>query len=652
MSGAERTPVRRRRARAATEKLPASALTDLDLYLFNEGTHFRLYEKLGAHPAGARPADGTHFAVWAPNAEAVSVIGDWNDWTPERDRLAPRGSSGIFEGTVAPARPGERYKYRVRSRLGGTEVDKADPFAFRTEVPPATASYVWTPSHRWGDDGWMAARGPRSERAAPVSVYEVHLGSWRRVPEEENRSLTYRELAGALVDHVTDLGFTHVEFLPLAEHAFYGSWGYEPTSFFAPDARYGAPEELMGLVDALHAAGVGAIFDWVPSHFPSDTHSLGLFDGTHLYEHADPRQGWHPDWHTMLFNYGRNEVRAFLGSSALYWLDRFHADGLRVDGVASMLYLDYSRRPGEWVPNAEGGRENLDAIRFLRWLNEVAYASTPGVQTYAEESTAWPQVSRPTTMGGLGFGYKWDMGWMHDTLEYFRLDPIHRQYHQDELTFRMVYAYTENFVLPLSHDEVVYGKGSLLGRMPGDPWQRFANLRLLYAYQAAQPGKKLLFMGGEFAQENEWNHDTSLDWHLATEPAHAGITAWVRALNRLYRSTPALHEGDAEPFGFEWIDHADHQQSVLSFLRRSADGRRPLLAVFNFTPVPRDAYRIGVPIDGTWSLLENSDRREYGGSGYGTAGPVATEPAGIHGRPYSLALSLPPLGALFLQAPR
>jgi 1,4-alpha-glucan branching enzyme len=645
---AERPP----RTRVKTGDVHPSPLTELDLYLFNEGTHYRLYEKLGAHPAGPRASDGTRFAVWAPNADSVSVITERNDWTPGVDRLEPRGSSGIFEGVLRTARPGELYKYRLRSRFGGYEGDKADPFAFRTELPPATASYIWDPSHRWRDGEWMRSRGPRSDRLAPAAIYEVHLGSWRRVPEEGNRSLSYREIAGPLVDHVTDLGFTHVEFLPLAEHAFYGSWGYEPTAFFAPSARYGEPEGLMELVDTLHRAGVGVILDWVPSHFPTDGHSLSYFDGTHLYEHADPRQGWHPDWHTMLFNYGRNEVRSFLGSSALFWLDRYHADGLRVDGVASMLYLDYSRRPGEWVPNVEGGRENLDAIRFLRWLNEVAYASTPGIQTYAEESTAWPQVSRPTSMGGLGFGYKWDMGWMHDTLEYFRHEPIHRQYHQDELTFRMVYAFSENFVLPLSHDEVVYGKGSLLGRMPGDRWQRFANLRLLYAYQTAQPGKKLLFMGGEFAQWNEWNHDTSLDWHLAAEPPHAGITAWVRALNRMYRSTPALHEGDTEPFGFEWVDHADHPQSVLSFLRRSADGLRPVLAVFNFTPIPRDGYRLGVPVEGTWSLLENSDRTEYGGSGYGTNAPVSTEPSGLHGRPYSLALSLPPLGALFLEAPR
>jgi 1,4-alpha-glucan branching enzyme len=652
MTPSERTRARRASPRPPFEPHPATSLSDLDLYLFNEGTHFRLYEKLGAHPAGARPADGTHFAVWAPNAEAVSVVGEFNEWTPGVAPLTPRGASGIFEGVVPAARPGAMYKYRIRSRYEGYEVDKADPFAFRTEVPPGTASRIWTLDHRWRDAAWMADRGARSDRAAPISIYEVHLGSWRRVPEEENRSLSYRELAGPLVDHVTDLGFTHVEFLPVAEHAFYGSWGYEPTAFFAPSSRFGEPEGLMELIDAMHRAGVGVILDWVPSHFPSDGHSLSYFDGTHLYEHEDPRRGWHPDWHTMLFNYGRNEVRAFLGSSAMFWLDRYHADGLRLDGVASMLYLDYSRRPGEWLANEQGGRENLDAIRFLRWLNEVVYGAMPGTQTYAEESTAWPQVSRPTTMGGLGFGYKWDMGWMHDTLEYFGHDPVHRKFHQDELTFRAVYAFTENFVLPLSHDEVVHGKGSLLRRMPGDDWQRFANLRLLLAYQAAQPGKKLLFMGSEFGQWNEWNHDASLDWHLATEPPHAGVIAWVRALNRIYRAIPALYEGDVEPAGFEWVDHSDHAQSVLSFLRWDLARTQPVLAVFNLTPVPRAPYRLGVSRGGTWSVLENSDRAEYGGSGAGTRDPVASEEVPAHGRPHSLALALPPLGALFLQAPR
>ena len=630
---------------------PSSPLTDTDLYLFNEGTHFRLYEKLGAHPAGSRRSDGTRFAVWAPNAEEVSVIGDFNDWCPGEDLLFPRATSGVFEGVLPAAGTGSLYKYHIRSRYRGYRVDKADPFAFRTEAPPATAAYVWGLDHTWRDGDWMADRGRRSARDAPVSIYEVHLGSWRRVPEEGDRPLTYREIAGPLVDHIIDLGFTHVEFLPLAEHAFYGSWGYEPTAFFAPTARYGEPQGLMELIDALHRSGIGVILDWVPSHFPSDGHSLSFFDGTHLFEHEDPRRGWHPDWHTMLFNYGRNEVRAFLGSSALFWLDRYHADGLRVDGVASMLYLDYSRRAGEWVPNEQGGRENVEAIRFLRWLNEIAYGSTPGIQTFAEESTAWPQVSRPTFVRGLGNDYKWDMGWMHATLEYFGRDPIHRRYHQDELTFRAVNAIQENYVLPLSHDEVVYGKGSLLGRMPGDDWQRFANLRLLLAYQTALPGKKLLFMGGEFGQWKVWDHDWSLDWHLVEEPAHAALLKWVRALQRLYRRVPALHAHDTEPEGFEWIDHSDHAQSVLSFLRRDSRGAPSVLAVFNLTPVPRAGYRLGVPEPGPWTLLENSDAKEYGGSGAGTREPVGAETIPQHGRPASVALSLPPLGALFLLAP-
>lgn len=651
MSPSQRARGTRRGSLGAGGALPRSALSDLDLHLFNEGSHYRLYERLGAHPAGRRTSDGVRFAVWAPNAESVSVIGEWNGWAPGVDALAPVASSGIFEGVVRSARPGERYKYRLRSRVGGYEVDKADPFAFRAEVPPGTASYIWHPTHAWQDDAWISRRGERTDRAAPISVYEVHLGSWRRVPEDGDRSLTYGEIAEPLIEHVRELGFTHVEFLPLAEHAFYGSWGYEPTSFFAPSGRYGTPEELMGLIDRLHGADIGVLLDWVPSHFPSDGHSLSYFDGTHLFEHDDPRKGWHPDWHTMLFNYGRNEVRSFLASSAVYWLDRFHADGLRVDGVASMLYLDYSRRPGEWVPNELGGRENLEAIRFLKWLNEVMYLAHPGTQSFAEESTAWPSVSRPTTAGGLGFGYKWDMGWMHDTLEYLARDPIHRGFHQDELTFRSVYAFSENFVLPLSHDEVVYGKGSLLGRMPGDEWQRFANLRLLYAYQTGQPGKKLLFMGGEFGQPNEWNHDHSLDWHLAGEGRHAGVSAWVGALNRMYRSTPPLHERDTEPDGFDWVDHNDHAQSVLSFLRYGADRRRPVLAIFNFTPVPRPGYRVGVPVAGDWSVLENSDRVAYGGSGAGTEDRASAEPLARHGRPYSLELSLPPLGALFLRAP-
>jgi 1,4-alpha-glucan branching enzyme len=636
---------------SASDEGRFSLLADLDLHLFNEGTHYRLYDKLGAHPAGRRKSDGTYFAVWAPNAESVSVIGSFNDWARGEDALRPRAASGIFEGVVPRAHAGDLYKYRIRSRWNDYEVDKADPFAFRAELPPGTASLVWDLRHRWHDQEWMAHRAARSNRSAPLSIYEVHVGSWRHHDENTYESLSYRELARPLIEHVTDLGFTHVEFLPLTEHPFFPTWGYEPTSFFAPTARFGEPEDLMELIDQLHRAEIGVILDWVPSHFPADGHGLSYFDGTHLYEHDDPRRGWHPDWHSMLFNYGRNEVKEFLASSAVFWLDRYHADGLRVDGVASMLYFDYSRREGEWLPNAEGGRENLDAIRFLKWLNEVVYGQFPDIQTYAEESTAWPMVSRPTFAGGLGFGYKWDMGWMHDTLSYFQEDPIHRKFHQDRLTFRAIYALNENFVLPLSHDEVVHGKGSLIGRMPGDDWQKFANLRLLYAYQGAQPGKKLLFMGGEFAQWREWSHDRGLDWNLLERPMHAGILAWVQALNRMHREIPAMHEEDTESGGFEWVDHADHEQSVVSLLRYSHDRSRPVLAVFNFTPVPREPYRLGVPLEGTWTLVENSDDAKYGGSGAGTAGAATTEPVPDHGRPFSLLLSLPPLGALFLRGP-
>jgi 1,4-alpha-glucan branching enzyme len=638
-------------ARSAGPPTASPELTDFDLHLFNEGTHVRLYDKLGAHPGPRSRSGGTHFAVWAPNAEQVSVIGEFNDWTPGASELVARGSSGIFEGVVRAARPGALYKYRVSSRIGGYEVDKADPFGFLQETPPGTASVVWDLRYDWHDADWMQHRGERFARSAPVSIYEVHLGSWRRVPEEGNRSLTYRETADRLVDYVREMGFTHVEFLPLTEHAFYGSWGYEPTGFFAPTSRYGEPQGLMELIDRFHRADVGVILDWVPAHFPADGHSLSYFDGTHLYEHADPRRGWHPDWHTMLFNYGRNEVRAFLASSAVFWLDRYHFDGLRVDGVASMLYLDYSRGPGQWIPNDQGGRENLEAIRFLRWLNETIYASVPGVQTIAEESTAWPAVSRPTTMGGLGFGYKWDMGWMHDTLAYFRNDPVYRRFHQDELTFRMVYAFHENFVLPLSHDEVVYGKGSLVGRMPGDAWQKFANVRLLLGYQTGQPGKKLLFMGSEFGQEREWNHDESLDWHLAEESPHAGLRAWVRTLNRIYRDVASLHAADHEPAGFEWVDFQDRDQSVLAFLRVDPSSAERTLAVYNFTPVPREEYRVGVPYPGVWTLLANSDAGQFGGSGAGTRSAVTAQATPWHGRPYSVVLSLPPLGVLFLLSP-
>ena len=625
-----------------------SLLTGDDLFLFNEGTHFTLWEKLGAHPTSAGGEAGVAFAVWAPNAEAVSVCGDFNGWSPDSHALAPRGGSGIWEGFVPGLERGALYKYHVRSRQHGYRVDKADPFAVRQETPPRTGSVVWDLAYEWGDAEWMQRRAATNRRDAPIAIYEVHLGSWMRSPDEPGRFLTYRELAPRLAEYVSRMGFTHVEFMPVMEHPFYGSWGYQVTGFFAPTSRYGTPQDFMFLVDTLHRAGVAVVLDWVPSHFPSDEHGLAYFDGTHLYEHADPRQGYHPDWGSYIFNYGRNEVRSFLASNALYWLSAYHADGLRVDAVASMLYLDYSRAEGEWVPNRFGGRENLEAIEFLRRTNEEIYRRHPDVQTTAEESTAWPMVSRPTYVGGLGFGYKWDMGWMHDTLEYVRRDPVHRKYHHDQLTFRQLYAFHENFVLPLSHDEVVHGKGSLLDKMPGDAWQRFANLRLLLAYMWAQPGKKLLFMGGEFGQWREWRHDESLDWHLLAEAPHEGVRRLVADLNSAYRREPALHRRDCEPSGFEWVDCADWQGSVVSFLRKGLDGEQ-LLVACNFTPVPRLAYRIGVPAGGVWSEVLNSDAAEYGGGGMGNLGAVQAQSVRAHGREFSLSLLLPPLAALFLK---
>jgi 1,4-alpha-glucan branching enzyme len=617
-------------------------LADDDLYLFNEGSHVRAYGKLGAHSVEG----GTWFAVWAPNAEWVSVIGEFNGWEADRHPLEPRGSSGIWEGFVPGVGPGALYKYRIRSRYGGYTVDKADPFAFCTETPPGTASLVWDLVYPWGDAAWMEGRGAHNALEAPIAIYEVHLGSWRR--REDGGFLTYRELAPQLASYVREMGFTHVEFLPVMEHPYYGSWGYQVTGYFAPTSRYGTPQDFMYLVDVLHQSGIGVILDWVPSHFATDGHGLVFFDGTHLYEHADPRKGWHPDWGSAIFNYGRHEVRSFLLSSALFWLDRYHADGLRVDAVASMLYLDYSRKEGEWVPNEYGGRENLEAIAFLRRLNEEVYRHYPDVQTVAEESTAWPMVSRPTWMGGLGFGFKWDMGWMHDTLKYLARDPVHRKYHHDELTFRMLYAFTENFVLPLSHDEVVYGKRSLLEKMPGDEWQKFANLRLLYGYLYGQPGKKLLFMGSEFAQRREWDHEASLDWHLLSDPRHRGVQRWVQDLNHLYRREPALHELDCAPEGFEWVVPDDRDQSVLVFLRKDRSGRMVLVAC-NFTPVPRSPYRVGVPRAGFWREVLNGDAHPYGGSGWGNYGGVHAEPIPSHGRPYSIDLTLPPLAAVFLR---
>jgi len=626
-------------------------LTDQDLFLFNEGSHLRLYERLGAHLLELDAVSGTNFAVWAPDAEAVSVIGDFNGWSRDANFLHPRGSSGIWEGFIPGMNKGAIYKYAIRSRHLGYRVDKSDPFAFFCEQPPKTASVVWNPTYQWNDATWIANRARVNAFDAPMATYEVHLGSWMRVPEEENRWLTYRELAVKLSEYVHHMGFTHVEFLPVMEHPFFGSWGYQTTGYFAPSSRFGTPEDFMYLVDTLHQNGIGVILDWVPSHFPSDEHGLAYFDGTHLYEHSDPRQGYHPDWGSYIFNYGRNEVRSFLLSNALFWLDFYHADALRVDAVASMLYLDYSRREGEWIPNLFGGRENLEAISFLRRFNEEVYGYHQGVQTIAEESTAWPAVSRPTYLGGLGFGLKWDMGWMHDTLLYMSKEPVHRKYHQDNLTFRMLYAFHENFVLPLSHDEVVHGKGSLLAKMPGDDWQKFANLRTIYGYMFGHCAKKLLFMGGEIGQWSEWQHDHSLEWHLLEYEPHRKLQTWVRDLLHLYRAEPSLFEIDFDPAGFQWVDCCDTESSVISFLRK---GKAPLdvvLVVCNFTPIPRQNYQLGVPFGGYWRELLNSDAERYGGSGHGNLGGVHSAPIRSHGFEHTLNLTLPPLGCLYFKAP-
>jgi 1,4-alpha-glucan branching enzyme len=624
-------------------------LTEQDLYLFNEGSHFRLHEKLGSHLISEGGLQGTYFAVWAPVAEKVFVMGDFNGWSKESHSLQPRDRSGIWEGFIPAVDKGVRYKYHIVSRYGGYRVDKADPLAFYNVPPPETVSIVWDLGYTWGDQEWMADRGSRISPDSPVSIYEVHLGSWTRPTEEDNRWLTYRELAPRLAEYIKKSAFTHVQFLPVMEHPFYGSWGYQVRGFFAPTSRYGSPQDFMYLIDYLHQNEIGVILDWVPSHFPTDEHAIGFFDGTHLYEHADPQKGFHPDWNSFIFNYGRAEVRSFLISSALYWLDTYHADGLRVDAVASMLYLDYSRKEGEWIPNVYGGRENLEAISFLRRLNEEVYRVHPDVQTIAEESTSWPLVSRPTYLGGLGFGMKWDMGWMHDTLTYMSKDPIFRKYHHNQLTFRALYAFSENFVLPLSHDEVVHGKGSLLSKMPGDIWQKFASLRLLFGYMYGQPAKKLLFMGGEFGQWREWDHEKGLDWSLIEFPFHAGLQRWVQNLNQTYRKEGALHELDFEPEGFEWIDCNDTEQNTLSFMRKSHSAREIIVVVLNFTPTPRYSYKVGVPKGGFWRELLNSDAEEFGGSGHGNFGGMDGLPVEIHGRPYSLNLTLPPLGALFFK---
>ncbi|MEO8294619.1 MAG: 1,4-alpha-glucan branching protein GlgB [Gemmatimonadota bacterium] len=623
-------------------------LTDQDLYLFNEGTHLRLYDHLGAHLVSIDGEEGTAFAVWAPAAERVSVIGAFNDWNPSSNQLAPRQQSGIWEGFIPGIDKGSVYKYHIVSSRQGYVVDKADPLAFATEHPPRTGSVVWPLDYRWEDTEWMGTRKAHNSLKAPISIYEVHLGSWRR--DAAGQSLSYREIAAPLADYARENGFTHVQLLPIMEHPFFGSWGYQTTGYFAPTSRFGEPQDLMALIDHLHQRGIGVFLDWVPSHFPTDQHALGYFDGNHLYEHADPRQGFHPDWQTFIFNYGRPEVRSFLLSSALFWLERYHADGLRVDAVASMLYLDYSRQNGEWVANKYGGRENLEAIDFLKKMNEVLHQQFPDTLTIAEESTSWPMVSRPTYIGGLGFDLKWDMGWMHDTLKYMALDPVHRRHHHNELTFRGMYAFTENFVLPLSHDEVVHLKGSLLGKMPGDPWRKFANLRLLFGNMFAQPGKKLLFMGGELGEPSEWNHDAALDWSLLKNPFHAGVQRWVRDLNRLYAGEPALHLLDCEPGGFSWIDCNDADQSVLTLLRKGEPGDPMLIFALNFTPVPRVAYRVGVPRMGRWEEVLNSDSVEYGGSGAGNLGGVDAALVAHHGYPQSISVTLPPLAAVVLRS--
>ena len=623
-----------------------SLLTDEDLHLFNEGTHYRLYQKLGAHLANAGGVSGTYFAVWAPNAERVSVMGDFNGWDKTNHPLHSRGESGIWEGFVEGVYSGTEYKYQVYSRFNAYSIDKTDPLGFYSEVPPRTASIVWDLAYEWGDTGWMKERRARNSHASPISIYEVHLGSWMRSPDHPDELPSYRDLAPKLGEYIRKMGFTHAEFLPVMEHPYYPSWGYQITGYFAPTSRYGTPQDFMFLVDYLHQQGIGVILDWVPSHFPTDGHGLGYFDGTHLYEHSDPRQGFHPEWKSFIFNYGRNEVRSFLSSSALFWLDQYHADGLRVDGVASMLYLDYARKEGEWIPNAYGGKENLAAIDLLRRLNSDVYENYPDVETVAEESTSWPMVSRPAYLGGLGFGMKWDMGWMHDTLVYFAKDPIHRKFHHGQLTFRMIYAFTENFVLPLSHDEVVHGKASLLSRMPGDDWQKFANLRLLFGYMYTQPGKKLLFMGGEFGQWAEWNFGKCLDWHLLEFPPHQGVQKWVEDLNRLYRTEPALHELDFDPAGFDWIDCNDAMASALTYIRKGNSTPDVFLVVCNFTPVVRETYRVGAPRGGYWKEVLNSDSPVYGGSGQGNAGGLEAESLPTHGRPFSLLLTLPPLSTV------
>jgi 1,4-alpha-glucan branching enzyme len=628
-----------------------SRFSDFDIYLFRQGSHFKLYEKFGAHFMTADDGtEGVYFAVWAPNAKTMSVTGDFNGWNSTTNKLSCRADgSGIWEGFVPGLEAGTLYKFHVESSSNKYRANRGDPFAYYAEVPPQTSPIIWDIDYQWQDAGWMRKRKNRNALTSPISIYEVHLGSWRRKGSGKDAWLSYREMAPLLAEYVNEQGFTHVEFLPIMEHPFYGSWGYQTTGYFAPTSRYGTPQDFMFLVDYLHQKNIGVILDWVPSHFPGDEHGLVYYDGTHLYEHADPREGFHPDWKSYIFNYGRAEVRSFLFSSAMFWLDKYHADGLRVDAVASMLYRDYSRSAGQWIPNKFGGRENLEAIAFLKQLNEELYKAFPDIQMIAEESTAWPMVSKPTYIGGLGFGMKWNMGWMHDMLYYLGKDPIHRKYHHNELTFSMLYAFSENYVLPLSHDEVVHGKGSLVNKMPGDDWRRLANLRLLFTYQFTHPGKKLIFMGSEFGQWREWAHDGALEWDLASHDRHKGMQLLVRDLNRLYRTIPAMHVFDFDARGFEWVDFKDWEHSVISYLRKGEDPEDVLLIACNFTPVPRLGYLVGVPFQGFWKEILNSDAAAYGGSNVGNSGGVATKNVPCFGRKQSLQLMLPPLGAVVLQ---
>ena len=626
-----------------------SLITDYDVYLFRQGSHSRLYDRLGSHPAVIDGRQGTFFAIWAPNAVEVSVIGDFNGWKAGENPLSLRNDdSGIWEGFLPDIGQGTLYKYHIRSRYNNYSAEKGDPFARFWEIPPKTASIIWDIAYTWRDRAWMRGREEENSPDAPISIYEVHAGSWRKVPEEENRSLSYREAADELAEYLVDAGFTHVEFLPIMEHPFYASWGYQTLGYFAPTSRYGTPQDFMHLIDHLHQRGVGVILDWVPSHFPADGYGLSYFDGTYLYEHALPDRRYHPEWKSYVFNLARNEVRSFLLSSAVFWLDRYHIDGLRVDAVSSMLYLDYARGAGEWTPNTYGGRENLEAIGFLRKVNDTVHANFPDVLVIAEEATSWPGVTSPTATGGLGFDLKWNMGWMHDTLDYFTLDPILRKYRLDLLTFSIWYAFSERYVLPLSHDEVVHEKSSLIGKMPGDEWRKRANLRLLYGYMFTHPGKKLLFMGGEFGQWSEWSHDAGLERHLLQYSPHQGILRWVTDLNRLYRREPALHERDADPEGFEWVDFSDVDKSIVSYLRRGRSADDVVLVACNCTPVPRYNYRVGVPFGGFWEEVLNSDAVEYGGSGVGNLGGVEAEQVPAHGRPWSLPLTLPPLAVVIL----